>query len=133
MTSEAATDYEERWQKLKDIETVKEATKTPQGKPSEIWTQARRQMLAIQERGAKRARADEERRRQKEAGLAALRKQAEEDSRKHTLLGDSMRMSAEQEAKKKEQQRAEERKKERDRLETMGPSVALEEAWDVFS
>lgn len=130
MAEETQSDVLTLWAKVKDGNEWKEAVKVTEGAPSTPWTQARTQMLAMQGRSLKRAKADEDRRKEKEASLMVIRKQAEEDSKK---LVQESKAKRDEDAKRRDEMLAEARRKEKERLEIMAATVVPDEAWDVFS
>jgi hypothetical protein len=95
------------------------------------WTRARIQMLAVKDREAKRAKAEEERNRKRVADHLAMRRDYEDATRRSRMLEMDTKRRREDEARLEEERRAEARRQDKERLDKMAPSV-FEEVWDVF-
>ena len=126
-------EIEKVWSSLSDPNATYEAPKYPEGEPSALWTNARRQMLALERRVAKRAQAEEERQKERDANLLAMRRQYEDVARKNQLLAEEIRLKREEEQRAEEERRAEARRREKERLEGMAPTIQLDDTWDVYS
>jgi len=97
--------------------------------PSVLWTQARKQMLALEARELRRAEAEQQKAKEREVSLMAIRREAEMSSRRNQVETKNRR---EEEQRLEEEKRAEARRREREQRETMAPTVRFEEVWEVF-
>ena len=100
---------------------------------SVLWAQARTQMLALEERAAKRAKIEQAKIREREASALALRKELENEARKHQVKQGDTRSRREEDLRLEEERRAEARRRERELRETMAATVQFEEVWEVFN
>jgi len=136
-TASTTTVIEELWKPLlrkDEQEEKKEEDKADMVvEPSVLWTQARTQMLALEERAAKRAKIEQAKIREREANVLAMRMELENAARRNQALQGYTRIRREEELRLEEEKRAEARRREREQRETMAATVQFEEVWEVFN